>query len=382
VETRYPHLPEFLAHFQKNDGAARRSIESYERWIKQFLDWMLKNYGFSDVKRISKEHFRGYRDYLQNSNFKIKTITSFMQSLKTFFRYLAEMGVLTDSPYPAYLTIKGEGPREHFVPTPTEIFRMRRKRNVRFEHAWILEVLLSSGMRIDELVQTRACDINLNDRPFDQELKQYSPYFTGSINLGLTTHTTKRSNPRKVYLSYMAVELTKKFFVRHNIDPGSTVSIFPWDWRNSQQWLYMLGDGIVERYLSTGNNPNEANRERNFTDLDVDELAVSDDFKKLIKRRQDDENNIEAYKRAASQPAPQKKRMLHPHSLRYAFTSYMYYRNPFGERRDEQRLRILLGHRSINVLFVYLRDLNLVSDDPTWQQLYLGKPEDWSGINR
>jgi site-specific recombinase XerD len=385
---RYPYLTEFLKHFGQRMQAAKNTLEAYEDDIKQFYNWLLSSYGYNDVTRLTRDHFYKFRDYLEQQRYATATMQRRFSSLSQFIGYLVQTEVIKEEkdPYPPRINIRGEKPLPHLVPTPGEIFRIRMRPSVRMEHAWFFELGLSTGMRTDEIIQLHASYFNFDDRPWDKELGRPSPYFAGSIQLSPRRMTIKTKHPRKVYFSHLSGILTKEFLKRRGLRLTDDLQIFPWVRQNAQDWMRKLGEGIIDRpnpnAVGDGLMVGEIQADRYFSGVDADELEVDDKFKRLIKRRQEDGAGLEDYKRQAAKPMKTRRRHLHPHSLRHAFTPFMYYRNPFGERSADSTLRLLLGHRSYDTTFTYLRDLPLVDNDATWKHLWLGNPHDWGGINR
>lgn len=381
---KYPYLEKYLKHLQQNMQAARGTIREYERSVRAYFDWLIINHKFNDPIHLRRIHLTSFRDYLVNARYRTKTIERELAAIRSYLRFLVDMQVIPDTPFPAYMSGKGRPQMPQVVPTPMELFRCRQKIDMDVRSAAFCELLLSTGMRMDEVIQSRCRDLNYGDRPFDQELKKPSPYFVGSINIAQHTHTTKNRLPRKVYFSYLAGDLMRKYMARERLNPNGNDPLFSW----SDSWLEGLinavGRGVIERKLedqvSSGNSA-EVQRQRGFVDLDLEEMeSGTPRFRRALAKRQEEERSLESYKRQASQPVRLKKRKLHPHALRHAFTNIMYYRNYFGDRRDEQRLRVLMGQKSLNALHVYLTKLELVTDDETWERLWIGHPSDWMDL--
>lgn len=385
MDTRYPYFEEYMKYLARDVQAARNTMKVYGGGTRFFFDWLLENHRFNDVKRITGNHIKSYRDYLTVARYRTQAIEARMRAIKSFFKFCVDFQYLEDTPFPQYLNLRGKQAMPHLVPTPQEIFRIRLRSNVRLAAAAFFELCLSTGMREAEVMQTYATDLKYGDKPFDMELKRLSPFYAGSITLLQTTHATKNKMPRKVYFSHLAGILLKRHMIQEGI-VDQKAPLFPWSDSYLQDMVRALGKGIVERttadLLSSGNSGGDKQRERGFMDVDLTELNLSDDFKKAIERRQEEENSIESYKRGTSQPLRQKKRQLHPHALRHAFTNFCYYRTPLGTRQDEHNLRLFMGHQGSSSVLSYLKTLPLIQDDLTWNRLQMGKPQDWQGITR
>lgn len=382
---RYPHLKQFLRFIAERMGSAKNTIETYEREIKNFYEWMIASKGTSDIRLITKKDLFAFRDFCEQQGYAHGSIHVRFAALKNMIGYLIQNEVIPEAkdPWPTRLHLKGERSLPHTVPSPAEIFRIRLRPRVRLEWAWHFEVTLSTGMRSDETAQLRAADFDFNTRPIDKELGYTSPYFAGSINLARNNYTTKNGMPRRVYFSQLAAKLTREMFAKYNITSDDAIAPLHVGCRTAAQaWMNELGKGIIESNASISPASIEPQRDRYFLDVNADMLHTSEYFKKMLTSRQDAARNIEEYKLQAAQPPKVRDRKLHPHALRHAFTSFMYYRNPMGERNAADSLRILLGHVGYSQLITYLRSLALIDNDATWQRLWLGKPQDWSGINR
>lgn len=387
INNRYPYMVEFFQHLHKRLHSPKNTIDAYEDDLKNFFDWLLTSYGYNDVLKLTKDHLYKYRDYLEERCYAQATVRRRLATVRQFVGYLLQTEVIPEEndPWPPRMKFRGTGQPPSLVPTPAEIFRMRMRANVRLEHAWFLELALSTGMRVDEITQLRSNDFNFTDRPFDVELGRPSPYFVGSIQLTPARHKLKNNTPRKVFFSYLAGELTKQYLCKNGLSNSQPLPAFPWSRQNAGEWMSALGKGIINVYnqnaVGTGLMENEASRDRYFSDVDLKQAKLDPQFELLVRRRQKAGEGLETYKRQIK-PVRVKKRNLHPHSLRHAFTSFIYYRNPMGERSAQATLRLLMGHADYNSTFFYLRDLCLIKTDATWKQLWLGKPHDWNGINR
>lgn len=386
---RYPYMEEFLRFGQKRLGFARNTIECYEVAIKNFYDWLRTNRGYVHPSQIVRQDIFGYRDYMENTGYAVATISARLAPVKTMLVWLIQSEVLKEEndPWPTRLHLTGQEKPPTVVPTTDEIFQMRLKPNVRLEYAWAFELVLSSGMRSNEIRQLRAGDIDLTKRPIDKELGRPSPYFAGTINMQSGRFRTKNCSPRIVYISELCASLTRELFAKHNIGPSDVhVPLVPYARQSVQSWFNFLGDGIINKghnKAGSGMATGEQQRDAFFLDVDLNSLSISEDLAKVIKRRQDEAGDIEDYKRDGAQPARVRCRtFLGPHSIRHSWTNFTYYRNPFGERQASESLRLLLGHTGLTTLHVYLSKLNLLDNDGTWKRLWLGKPNDWSGINR
>lgn len=387
--SKFPYVEEFLRFGQKRLGFSHNTIEAYEMSLKNFYDWLLKNRGHVQIAKVVKKDIFDYRDFLENSGYSVATVKAKLSPLRTFIVWMLQSEIIPEEsdPWPIRLHVAGQSSPPTVVPTPEEIFQIRLKPRIKIEWAWLFELILSTGMRISEALQLRAGDFNFDKRPFDKELNRPSPYFAGHVNMQSNRFRTKNCTPRIVYFSQLCAHLTQEMFAKYNIHHDDmNTPILPWSRQGLQRWINDCASGVIDKAYNsagTGLAIGEKQRDRYFLDVDLDQLNIDERLKKLIKSRQDEVSNIEDYKVNAAQPMRVRCRTyMGPHALRHSWTNFNYYRNPFGERNASDSLRLLLGHNGLSTLHVYLTKLNMLDNDGTWKRLWLGKPNDWSGINR
>lgn len=380
---KYPYLVEFLKFYQLHREAPATTLSAYENGVKKFLNFMLDNYGFSDPARAEKHHFYKFKEYMVNACFAKNTITLNISAVRNYFAWLDECNYIVNNKMPDMSMAGGQESIPHYVPTIAEIFRIRYKRNIGLRKATCFELLMSTGMRSDEMRMLRACDFKFGERPNDAETGAPSKYFAGAIHLQPRKHRGKTRSSRKLYFSVLADMLLKKYFNMYNIPVNSHQPFCPWARQSTQDWMRELGEGVVAAFESQeeAEAGKVIQRDFSYRDVDIDNAALDPRMRELIKARQDKANSLPEYKQAAMKPERRKRHSLHPHSLRHFWMCAMHYRNPFGERRSEDRIRLMAGHSVRATTLGYLRDLDLIKTDEIWKRLWLGRPTDWLGLN-
>lgn len=376
-----PYQLDFLEFLRVKLHRSHSTLVAYQEGLEVWGKWAVRSLGLDDPTKITADHIKKFRDYMQSAGYAYKTVELRFNALSMYFKFLVDMEILKASPIPDRIAKYGRAMGLPQPPTPMEIFRMRQKPGVKLETAMAFETILSMGCRVEDFLQSRVFEFNFQDRPFDKELQRPSPYFAGSLILHPATHRVKNNTPRKVYFSELAGRLIKAYCAREGYPLDANLTLLPY----SEQLLYFyfdkLREGVISRHpsgiLSSGKSTETVSRLPGYSDIDLSKTPMSPRIRKLMENRKRGEEAIPDHLRSHKEVANQHRRTLKPHILRHAFTNFCYYRNPMGERNDDHHLRMLLGHNDSTSTTIYLRGLDMIPDDTTWKRLWVGVPEDW-----
>ena len=154
VEIKYPVIDEFIQHLDLERGLSFNSQIAYRRDITEFLTHFKIKANF-EIKHRAVTDFLAY---LTNLGRKPATIARKISSVKRFYRYLTETGIVTENPFeyarvprisryhPDYLSVKDI---EKILEQPDR----STEQGIR-DYA-MLEVLYGTGMRISELINLK-----------------------------------------------------------------------------------------------------------------------------------------------------------------------------------------------------------------------------------
>jgi integrase/recombinase XerC len=82
----------WLAHLAHERGRADKTLEAYERDLRQFLAWLKAELGhapcLSDLSRLDAKRFRAFMAARRRAKFKGRSLARSMSALRTFFRWL------------------------------------------------------------------------------------------------------------------------------------------------------------------------------------------------------------------------------------------------------------------------------------------------------
>ncbi len=164
------HLSGFTEHMKvKNYSPA--SIAVYSEHLPGLFAH-LKEQGITDVKRVSRDHLQGYQLSIMehistrtNDKYSVGTICTKTRAMKRFFQYLEDSGVILINPaehikepkaakrLPRSILSEEEVKKILAAPKLTTINGIRARA--------ILEVLYSTGIRLEELINLTIFDCDL-----------------------------------------------------------------------------------------------------------------------------------------------------------------------------------------------------------------------------
>ena len=142
---------------KKLEGCKENSIEQYVSSARKFLEIMNKNY-----KQITKDDVRMYlalysRDHKQNSVCNLKKF------LSAFFAWVSDEGYIDRNPVRAIKGIKPEEIENSALSIEEELaLRDAAERRSARDRA-IIDLLLSTGLRVSEVRGLNRSDVNLAD---------------------------------------------------------------------------------------------------------------------------------------------------------------------------------------------------------------------------
>lgn len=181
------------------EGCSKRTIKYYKDIIEKFLN----NIGKS-IKEITTDDIRLYLAYYkENSNCNTVTMDNLRRVFSSFFAWLENEDYIIKSPVRRIHKVKtAVTVKETF--SDENIEKMRDNcSNIR--ELAIIELLLSTGMRVGELVNLNIEDLNIEDRScvvLGKGNKQREVYFDARTKIHLKQYlSTRTDNNRALFVS-------------------------------------------------------------------------------------------------------------------------------------------------------------------------------------
>jgi integrase/recombinase XerD len=205
------HLHSFKEHLKiKNFSPA--TVAVYSEHLPGLFGY-LKEQGIADVKRVSRDHLKGYQLRIRShtssrtkGKYSVATICTKTRAMKRFFKYLEDAGTILINPAEHIKEPKKETHLPRAILTQDEVRkilaqpRLNTINGVRARA--LLEVLYSTGIRLEEVMNLTIFDCDLQ----------------GGL---LRVNKGKFAKDRVVPLGKHAVKFLKEYITR--VRPGQTI---------------------------------------------------------------------------------------------------------------------------------------------------------------
>jgi site-specific recombinase XerD len=202
---------QYRSHFQSNTlGNTYKCLVPFLRFIK--------GRGKRGIKDIEKGDLEAFIEHEQDRGLKVSTVKLRLAKVKAFLRYMVNEGVLKKDVFPWKLKIKIPETLPRAM-DPDDVERLLEAKGSVRDRAMVL-VLLRTGMRIGELLNTRVSDVYMEEQKiliYEGEKNQRGRvvYFSEDAKEALKAwmHTRDRSMEPLFYgykgkpLSYPAARL-------------------------------------------------------------------------------------------------------------------------------------------------------------------------------
>ena len=173
------------------EGCSERTIKYYKEIIEKFVNNFDKS-----IKQISTNEIRNYlSNYKDNSSCGSTTIDNIRRVLSSFFTWLEDEDYIIKSPVRRIHKIKTAVVVKEVL-TDENLERLRDEcENIR--DLSLIELLISTGMRVGELVNLNINSLNFEDRScivLGKGNKEREVYFDAKTKLHLKEYISKRND--------------------------------------------------------------------------------------------------------------------------------------------------------------------------------------------
>lgn len=171
-----PSLLDKFVTYLKSQGKSDFTVIAYKKDLEQFVGFLTSKEK-NDIREIKKEDIDAFIAKLLQDNYTKKSASRKLNSIRTFFRYLKNEGVLEQNPsldvsHPKY----SQAPPRIFSKLEYRALRDVGKEDPR-TYA-LIEILLQTGVKIGELANLRLSDIEedgLKIRPYGKNPERKVP---------------------------------------------------------------------------------------------------------------------------------------------------------------------------------------------------------------
>jgi integrase/recombinase XerC len=189
-------IEEFVTYLGVEKNYAINTIASYERHLLKFQSFLI-NRNITDWLEIESDTVNLFVMGLRHSDMSGKSIRRYLSSIRGFFNFLIDNGVMVKNPALSIQTPK----IDQVLPKTIDFDDLRNMMNLKTNHyselraVLMIELLYSCGLRVSELVGINIKDLDVNEgfvRVMGKGGKaRFSPIGSSAINV-LETYLTKR----------------------------------------------------------------------------------------------------------------------------------------------------------------------------------------------
>ncbi len=159
-------LNEFDIYIDKELGKSLNTRLSYMRDLRQAVSW-LQEQGISHISQVGSSELTGYIEHLKEENKSPSTVSRNIASLKLFFTFAFQKGHIFNNPAEGLKAPKvirktpkvvDDGDISRLLDAP-DVSTLRGIRDKA-----MLDLLMSTGMRVSELIGLHRSDINFRKK--------------------------------------------------------------------------------------------------------------------------------------------------------------------------------------------------------------------------
>lgn len=151
----------FTAALARN-GKSTNTIVAYKGDLNQIISFLNKRFQITSIEAVTPEHIEAFKKDLDANEYTAKSISRKLNSIKNFFSFLKNEGVITIDPstevkHPKY---------ENDIPKilkPTEYRSLRDACRNDSRTTAIVELMLQAGLRIKEIENLKLDNIKDNE---------------------------------------------------------------------------------------------------------------------------------------------------------------------------------------------------------------------------
>lgn len=152
-------IAEFI-EFLKQGGKSQSTVIAYKKDIEQVKDY-LSNKGITQIELVKTDDLKPFLEYLKvEKGFNLKTVSRKINSIRTFFKFLREKGIVNEDTDPSlkltHPKIEARLPR---ILSRVEYRALRDASRYDVRLYTMVELLLQTGLRIGELQRLSVDDI-------------------------------------------------------------------------------------------------------------------------------------------------------------------------------------------------------------------------------
>lgn len=156
-------IEEFIEYLHNTRGTSFNTEISYERDLRK-LEQFLKDKGIRRIRQVTEAELNSYVTYLEREEFAASSISRSIASIRAFFQYFFNQGLIPKNPADALKAPKVEKkiPEILSVEEVDLLLAQPDEKTIKgIRDKAMLELLYATGIRVSELIHLSVRDVNL-----------------------------------------------------------------------------------------------------------------------------------------------------------------------------------------------------------------------------
>lgn len=157
-------VDEFLIYLRVGNHYSKHTLESYGLDLRQFIQF-IQDEKISGPEDVDHLLLRNYLTHLKQAGLAKSSIARKIACLRTFFKYLCRQSYIQNNPVKGVASPRREKRLPEFM-YPDEVNALLTmpdlSKNIEIRDQAILEILYSSGLRLQEIVNLKLEDLDLS----------------------------------------------------------------------------------------------------------------------------------------------------------------------------------------------------------------------------
>ena len=231
-------LEQFLEYLKFEKKYSDLTIKNYKRDIEYFLEF-INDKKITNIDNIEYQTVRNYLIHLHNHQYSKKTISRYISSLRSFFKFLYMEGKIKNNPMTLVSNPKPDKKLPNFLysndlenllssPEEDNIYGIR--------DTLILEILYSTGIRVSELIDIKIkniifdeCQIKINGKGNKQRYVIYGAVCGKKLNNYLKNSRPflDKKNSEYLVLNKNGSKMTSRFveMLMHKYQKSANIKV-------------------------------------------------------------------------------------------------------------------------------------------------------------
>ena len=156
-------IEEFIGYLHNTRGTSFNTEISYERDLRK-LEQFLKDKGIRRIRQVTEAELNSYVTYLEREEFAASSISRSIASIRAFFQYFFNQGLIPKNPADTLKAPKVEKkiPEILSVEEVDLLLAQPDEKTIKgIRDKAMLELLYATGIRVSELIHLSVRDVNL-----------------------------------------------------------------------------------------------------------------------------------------------------------------------------------------------------------------------------